>query len=247
MVYHPRDLPTDSGGIVDHSNMENKLNGLLGLRHAPIAIAFLEQPPAGMSRVKKAGPASCSYWKLATDGETFYTTGEDHQSCPVGAYTHGVELGPEKSKELQEMIGQMISLDYLQEAEIPKIPHREKALAYAAYSPLKEVSFEPQVVLIRGDARHLMLLTEAMSRAGVPSEPMMMRPTCAVLPQVLKTGNASHSLGCVGNRVYTGLGDDEFYCAIPASKMGQVVMELEKIVAANNALKEFHKVRAANA
>ncbi|HMD38846.1 MAG TPA: DUF169 domain-containing protein [Candidatus Acidoferrum sp.] len=235
------------GDVLDHSDLGNNLDRLLGLKHAAIAIAFLGEAPAGMSRVKKAGPAGCSYWKLATDGETFYTTGEDHQNCPVGAYTHGVKLGAEKSKELQGMIGQMISLNYLQEAEIPQIPHREQSLAYVAYSPLKKAPFEPQIVLIRGDAKHLMLLTEAMARAGVASEPMMMRPTCAVLPQVLKSGHASHSLGCIGNRVYTGLGDDEFYCAIPAAKMGQVVAELENIVSANNALKEFHQARFANA
>jgi uncharacterized protein (DUF169 family) len=232
---------------LDHLDMGKKLDGLLGLRHAAIAIAFTDAPPAGMSRVRKAGPAGCSYWKMASDGETFYTTGDDHQSCPVGAYTHGVKLGAEKSAELQGMIGQMISLNYLQEAEIPQIPHRESAFAYAAYSPLKEAKFEAQVVLIRGDAKHVMLLTEAMARAGVKSEAMMMRPTCAVLPQVLQSGHASHSLGCIGNRVYTGLGDDEFYCAIPGSKMGQVVAELEKIVAANDALKGFHQGRLTSA
>jgi uncharacterized protein (DUF169 family) len=232
---------------LDHLSLGNKLDRLLVLKHAAIGISFLEEPPPGVSRVKKAGPAGCSYWKLATEGETFYTTSEDHQNCPVGAYTHGVKLGAEKSAELQGMIGQMISLNYLQEAEIPQIPHRESAFAYAAYSPLKDSTFEPQIVLLRGDAKHLMLLTEAMARAGVSSEPMMMRPTCAVLPRVLKSGHASHSLGCIGNRVYTGLGDDEFYCAIPASKMAHIVTELEKIVAANDALKGFHQARLASA
>jgi len=92
-----------------------------------------------------------------------------------------------------------------------------------------------------------MLLAEASGRAGVEAGPMMMRPTCAVLPQVLQTGQATASVGCIGNRVYTGLGDDEMYCAIPGSRIGEVVAELEKIVAANNGLKEFHKARSANA
>lgn len=245
--YHALDLNSYSGDTLDHLGLGNTLDGILGLRHEAVAIAFLAEAPAGMARVKKAGPAGCSYWKMASEGETFYTTSEDHQNCPVGAYTHGVKLGPEKSAELQGMIGQMISLNYLQEAEIPQIPHRKEEFAYAAYSPLKQAPFEAQIVLIRGDAKHLMLLTEAMGRAGVASDAMMMRPTCAVLPKVLGSGHAAHSLGCIGNRVYTGLGDDEFYCAIPAAKMGLVVAELEKIVAANTALKEFHKARAATA
>ena len=232
---------------MDHFGLGNKLGSLLGLQHAAVAIAFMDAAPAGVQRVKKSGPAGCSYWKMASDGGTFYTTGEDHQNCPIGAYTHGVPLGPEKTTELQGMLAQMIGMNYLQESEIPRIPHREQAFAFAAYSPLRDAPFEPQMVLIRGNAKHLMLLAEAAARAGVEAGPTMMRPTCAVLPQVLQTGQATASLGCIGNRVYTGLGDDELYCAIPGAKIGQVVAELEKIVAANNGLKEFHKARSASA
>jgi len=232
---------------LNHSELGNKLGSLLELQHPAVAISFMDSAPAGVARVKKSGPAGCSYWKLASDGETFYTTGDDHQNCPIGAYTHGVQLGPEKSKELEGMLGQMIGMNYLQEAEIPRIPHRESAFAFAAYSPLREAPFEPQVVLIRGNAKHLMLLAEAAARAGVESGPMMMRPTCAVLPQVLQSGQATASVGCIGNRVYTGLGDDEMYSAIPGAKIAEVVAELEKIVAANAGLKEFHKARSATA
>ncbi|HEY2545594.1 MAG TPA: DUF169 domain-containing protein [Candidatus Acidoferrum sp.] len=232
---------------MDRFDLGKKLDRLLGLEHAAVAIAFMDAAPAGVARVKKSAPAGCSYWKMASDGEIFYTTGDDHQNCPIGAYTHGVQLGPEKSSELQGMLAQMIGMNYLQEAEIPRIPHREGAFAFAAFSPLREAPFEPQVVLIRGNAKHQMMLAEASARAGVEPGPMMMRPTCAVLPQVLEMGQATTSLGCIGNRVYTELGDDELYCAIPGSKIGEVVAELEKIVAANNGLKEFHKARSASA
>ena len=76
---------------------------------------------------------------------------------------------------------------------------------------------------------------------------MMIRPTCAVIPQVLRMGETTPSLGCIGNRVYTGLEDGEMYCAIPGDQIGHVVSELEKIVAANEALKEFHKARCGSA
>jgi uncharacterized protein (DUF169 family) len=241
------DVKVDWEGALDCSDLGKKLDGLLGLQHAAVAIAFMDAAPAGVARVKKAGPAGCSYWKLASNGETFYTTGEDHQNCTIGAYTHGVTLGAEKSNELKTMIGQMIRMNYLQESEIPRIPHRESDFAFAAYSPLRGAPFEPQVILIRGNARHLMLLAEASSRAGVGADSVMIRPTCAVIPQVLKTGQATASVGCIGNRVYTGLGDDELYCAIPAAKIAEIVAELEKIVAANNGLLEFHKARAASA
>lgn len=145
------------------------------------------------------------------------------------------------------MLSQMIGLNYLRETKILHIPHREQAFAFAAYAPFKDSPFEPEIVLIRGNAKHLMLLTEAIARAGVGADSMIMRPTCTVLPQVLQTGQANSSLGCIGNRVYTGLGDDELYGAIPGARVEQVVAELEKIMAANDALKEFYKARPANA
>jgi len=229
------------------SELGKKLESLLGLQHAAVAISFLEKPPVGVSRVRRPGPAGCSYWKMASDGETFYTAGEDHQNCVIGAYTHGVELGPEKASELQGTLSQMVSLEYLQEKEIPRVPHREETFVYAAYAPLKESPFEAQIVLIRGNAKQLMLLMETSARAGGGSDSTMIRPTCAVIPQVLRTGKTTPSLGCIGNRVYTELGDGEMYCAIPGNQLGQVVAELEKIVAANEALKEFHKARGASA
>ncbi|MGH9741022.1 MAG: DUF169 domain-containing protein [Candidatus Acidiferrum sp.] len=237
---------TTRGETVNRSELGNKLESLLRLQHAPIAISFMARPPSGVSRVKRPGPAGCSYWKMASDGETFYTTAEDHQNCTIGAYTHGVTLGPEKAKELQGTLSEMIRLDYLQEKEIPRVAHREEKFEIAAYGPLSATPFEAQIVLIRGTAKHLMMLAEAAARAGVGADSTMIRPTCAVIPQVLKSWQATLSMGCIGNRVYTELEDGEAYYAVAGAQIGQVVAELEKIVAANDALKEFHKPRCAN-
>ncbi len=229
------------------SDLGSKLQSLLELQHSAVAIAFMDKPPSGVARVKTSGPASCSYWKLASDGATFYTTADDHQNCTIGAYTHGVKLAENKSEELQATLTQMISLNYLHEEEIPRVPHREETFELAVYAPLKEAPFDPQIILIRGNATHLMLLTEAATRAGIAAESTMMRPTCAFLPHVLQTGLATNSFGCVGNRVYTDLGDDELYCAIPGPQLERVVAELETIVRANAALKDFHRARIASA
>ena len=47
--------------------------------------------------------------RLAAEGQAFYTTAADHTNCPIGAFTHGVELSPAKAQELQGLIGTMIS------------------------------------------------------------------------------------------------------------------------------------------
>jgi uncharacterized protein (DUF169 family) len=83
-----------------HGTVAARLSSLLGLRRAPVAIAFRSEAPAGLPRVAKAGPAGCSYWTRAADGEAFYTEAADHENCPVGAHTHGIALAPAKAKEL---------------------------------------------------------------------------------------------------------------------------------------------------
>ena len=55
-------------------------------------------------------------------------------------------------------------------------------------------------------------------RAGAGSSlPLLGRPSCMALPAALAHGTVS-SLGCIGNRVYTGLGEDELYVVVPGAK-----------------------------
>jgi uncharacterized protein (DUF169 family) len=104
----------------------------LQLAHAPVAVAFLESPPDGMSHVSQAEAAGCGYWKRASEGRAFYTTAEDHMNCPVGAFTHGVTLPPAKANELQSLVTTMIELRYLSGDEVPAIPRRSAPMSIAA-------------------------------------------------------------------------------------------------------------------
>ena len=87
-----------------------------------------------------------------------------------------------------------------------------------------DATFAPDVVIFRGNARQIMLLSEAARAAGA-FEPgtAMGRPACAMLPQALGTAGGVASVGCIGNRVYTELGDDELYLAVPAKALGRVL------------------------
>ena len=101
------------------------------------------------------------------------------------------------------------------------------------------------VVLVRGNARQLMLLAEAAQAADVAgSGPTMGRPTCAVLPEAINSARTAASFGCIGNRVYTGADDGEAYFAIPGAKLGAVEEHLAVIVRANQELEKFHQGRA---
>lgn len=225
-----------------------KIQELLGLKRSPVAIAFRDTAPADIPRVTAPAPAGCGYWKLAAEGQTFYTEASDHYTCPVGAHTHGVDLPPQVATELNGLVQTMVGMQYLTMADIPTIPRRQGTFHFALYAPLTKATFTPDLALIRGTVRQLMLLAEAAQSAGIAGGSATMgRPTCAVLPETLQSGQTASSFGCIGNRVYTGLGDDEGYYTIPAAKLTDVVDKLSIIVEANRQLETFHRKRAGTA
>lgn len=221
---------------------------LLGTKTPPIAVAFRDSAPADVERIEAAEQAGCGYWRVAAEkGKVFFTEAADHYNCPIGAHTHNVSMPPEVGKQLEGLITTMVGLSYLKMEDIPKIPQRKAPFRVAVYAPLTAAPCDPDVVLIRGNARQMMLLAEAAQAAGVAGDGATLgRPTCAVLPQAITTAKTASSFGCVGNRVYTGAGDDEGYFAIPGGKLAEMVSSLAVIVNANRALEQFHKARAAS-
>jgi len=228
----------------DLTNLGMRLKELLELDLPPVAIAFRDQPPVGVPRIPSPAPAGCGYWKLAAEGQVFYTEAADHYTCPVGAHTHGVDLPPAVAQELQGLVQTMVHMQYIKMEEIPSIPRRQEPFRVAVYGPLAAAPCEPDVVLVRGTVKQMMVLAEAAQAARIASGGATLgRPTCAVLPQALQTGQAVSSFGCIGNRVYTGLGDDEGYYAIPGPKIDEVVEKLAVMVEANRQLGSFHRGR----
>jgi uncharacterized protein (DUF169 family) len=222
------------------------LQNLLGTTAEPIAIRFFDSPPPGIPRVSTAAPAGCAYWKLAAEGELFYTETADHLNCPIGAYTHGAELAPDVQEQLQGTIETMVGLRYLRMEEVAGIPRREQPLRVVVYSPLSRAIGTPDVVLVRGNARQIMLLVEAAQSYGpLAPIPVMGRPACSVIAASINTGRAATSLGCIGNRVYTKLPDGEFYTAIPGSSVAETVEALHTILAANAELERYHRGQCA--
>jgi uncharacterized protein (DUF169 family) len=231
---------------MDRTTAAQQLQDLLSLDSAPVALAFRATPPAGVPRVDGTGPSGCTYWKYAAEGRTFYTEAPDHYNCPIGSYTHGIDLPPERAQELQGVLGTMFSLGYLRQEEVPGIPRREGTFGVAVYAPLTDAPFEPDAVLVRGNAKQVMLLAEAAHAAGATNGTGLMgRPTCAAIPQALRTQAGVASLGCIGNRVYTELGDDELYYALPGRHLAAVAEKLAGIVNANRELERYHQARKA--
>ena len=137
----------------------------------------------------------------------------------------------------------MTGLGYLRMEEVAKIPQLPRTPGVVIYAPLGATPVDLDVVLFAGRPGRLMLLQEAALRAGVGA-PMsaLGRPTCMALPAALTQGLVASS-GCIGNRVYTDLGDDELYVAVAGRDLARVAAEAETIAAANAALREHHEQR----
>jgi uncharacterized protein (DUF169 family) len=209
----------------------------------PVAVTFLDAAPAGVQRFEGTEPSGCSFWRLAAGGNTFYTVPENHFNCAVGAYTHNITLSPEREKETEQTLKLMFDLGYLKPEEVPQIPRLAKSPKAILYSPLGEATAAPDVVLFTCKPAGAMLLQEAANRAGVETGVRALgRPTCMALPASLQHGTIT-SLGCIGNRVYTGLSEDELYVVIRGKDLASIAEALAIIESANAALQDYAKGR----
>ena len=226
----------------DYQAIERRLTQTLAAARRPIAICFLDSEPAGVEKFVGSLPSSCSFWKLAESGRTFYTVPADHQNCPIGGYTHSV-LQPERMPELQQALGLMESIGYIRMEEVGGVFHLDASPAAILYAPLGDTPAPPSAVIASGKPARVMLLAEAATRAGEMSRlPLLGRPTCMAIPAAMGTG-AVTSAGCIGNRVYTELGDDELYIALRGATLDLVAAELETIETANQTLTGYHQER----
>ena len=230
--------------MVDFGALERALTDALQLTRRPVSVTFLDEPPSGVPRLPGAQPSGCSFWSLAAEGLTFYTAPEDHYNCPIGSYTHHIPLPKERERELSDTLSLMTDLGYIRMAEVPTVPRLEKTPLATVYSPLASTPVKPDAVIVTGTPGGLMLLHEAATRVGVGFASLLGRPTCMAIPAALATGMAS-SLGCVGNRVYTALGDEEFYSVIRGDKLAAIAGEIRTITAANVMLTQYHRDRQA--
>lgn len=225
--------------------LEGRISSAVKLPRCAIAVAFLKEPPAGLEKFQGTVPSGCSFWRLAAAGKSFYTVPENHFNCAVGAYTHNVPLLAARRKETEQTLEMMFELGYLKPEEVPQIPRLAKTPVAIAYGPLAEAEFTPDVVLFACKPSGAMLLNEAITRGGIASgAPALGRPTCMALPAALEAGSIL-SLGCIGNRVYTGLGEDELYVVVRGKDLATLADALDVITGANNLLQEYAQGRRA--
>jgi uncharacterized protein (DUF169 family) len=212
-----------------HNEMGIEIESLLKLENPPVGIKFTDETPVGIAKICEEVPAGCAFWSRAFAQE-FYTTKEDHAKCNIGSFTHGFVKGSEISLDACPDINLMVQTKYFSLEDFGGVPRMNRASKYVVYSPLKSAKLVPDVVLFVCNAEQAMLVSEA----SFPNTKTMGKPTCAAIPFAYNNNGVAISLGCVTNRVRTGLKPGELIVTVPRSSLGSFVAKLREVARAND-------------
>jgi len=208
--------------------LSRRLSEALHLRREPVAIAFSQRRPDGLpafSAFGRAGDdgagheaavASCVFW-VQGEGRAFATVPDDH-GCSIGRVTHGL-AGPEEAAGADDVAALERAgwLDPCAVSSLPAVSVRPGAITYGPLGNLPE-GVEPDVVLLRVNARQLMVLSDALPELSVEG-----KPQCHIVALAKERATPAASVGCALSRVRTGMAPEEMTCALPAAGLEDAV------------------------
>ncbi len=227
----------------DWPTLANRLEGALSLAAAPIAITFSADAPEGVAAFDRPMPepmpdgrtgrvaAGCVFWTHATE-RTFSTVKADHGNCSVGSLTHGFVTLDEVAGNSD--VAALLDTGWVTMDVVPQIPVVTEAPGAVTYGPLAETPIEPDVVLVRVNGKQLMVLSDA-----IPGLRIEGKPQCHIVAIAKEQGEIAASVGCALSRVRTGMPATEMTCAIPASRLAEVVDSIEHNAVADTAVARY--------
>ena len=130
--------------MTDYRQLEERFSTDLGLHRRPVAVTSMNALPPNIAKFAGTVPSGCSFWRLASEGRTFYTVPSDHYNCAVGAYTHNISLPPDREHELPATLSFMTGLGYIRMEEVPGIPRLPATPVAVVYAPLGETPVAPR-------------------------------------------------------------------------------------------------------
>ena len=220
-----------------YQELSEQIQSLLGLTHPPIAITFCDSEPVAVPGLDDSYPeptadgrtgavaAGCVFWTKAGD-RTFKTKPADHGNCSVGSLTHG--LIPLSEAATRADVQAICEAEWVNPEIFPHIPTVQDRPEAIVYGPLADTVDEPDIVLLRLQAKQAMQLHSA-----VPSLQFEGKPQCHIIPIAIEQKQPAISVGCMLSRVRTGMGNSEMTCAIPIDQLSGIVAELEKVCRAD--------------
>jgi uncharacterized protein (DUF169 family) len=227
----------------DWARLAGDLDAALHPTAPPIAITFSAEPPAGVDPFDapmpaptpdgRTGrvPAGCVFWMRATD-RTFTTVADDHRNCSVGSYTHGL-ISLEEAATHSD-VAALLESGWVTMDMVPGIPAVSEKPGAITYGPLAATPIDPDVVLLRLSARALMVLSDALPGLKVEG-----KPQCHIVAMAKEHGEVVASVGCALSRVRTGMPATDHTCAIPASRLPEVVEALQRTAATDTIVAKY--------
>lgn len=226
------------------SNLADRLTAALRPIAVPIGIAFVPQgaasdtprfdatyPPSNESGRTGAVSAGCVFWMKAVD-RMFSTIAGDHANCSVGSYTHGLITLAEAAP--RDDVVAALESGWVNESAVSSLPHVFDRPAQVVYGPLARFETDPDVVLVRINALALMILKDAF-----PSLRFQGKPQCHIIAIAKENGEIAVSVGCALSRARTGMRSEELTCALPASRLAELVPIIEAAADLDRAMASY--------
>ena len=213
------------------SEAADALTQALSLMTPPLAITFSQSVPDGVAPFDapmpeptpdgRTGrvPAGCVFWTKALD-RTFSTVAADHGNCSVGSLTHGFATLDEVAGHSD--VAALVESGWVTMDMVPEIPVIADRPEVVTYGPLAETPVDPDVVMIRVNAKQLMVLSDALSGLRIDG-----KPQCHIVAVAKQEGEVAVSVGCMLSRARTAMSKTDMTCAIPASRLHDVVRQIQ--------------------
>jgi uncharacterized protein (DUF169 family) len=210
--------------------LAERLRAALRLTVAPIAITFDNvAPPFAPAGQPMPAPtddgrtgrvsAGCVFWVHALD-RTFSTRAEDHGNCSVGSLTHGfINLATAAQRA---DVAALVEAGWVTPEIFPAIPVVTERPDAITYGPLADATVQPDVVLVRTNARGVMTVGDA-----VPDLVIEGKPQCHIVAIAKEQSRPAASVGCALSRARTGMAADEMTCALPGARLDEIVGAIE--------------------
>ena len=226
-----------------------RLSEALHLNVAPIAITFdtADAPPFAapsepMPEPTPDGrtgrvPAGCVFWVHALD-RTFTTRPEDHGNCSVGSMTHGlIDLATAATRA---DVGALVEAGWVTPEDFPAIPTVATRSETITYGPLADAAAQPDVVLVRTTARGVMTIGDALPELVIEG-----KPQCHIVAIAKEQQRPAASVGCALSRARTGMGAHEMTCALPGSRLEEIVDAIERASSVDTTVARYAAADAA--
>ncbi len=131
-------------------------------------------------------------------------------------------------------VAALLSSGWVRMADVPRIPVVAEQPGAVTYGPLAETPIDPDVVLLRLNAKQLMVLADA-----VPGLRIEGKPQCHIVAVAKEQGEIAASVGCALSRVRMGMPATEMTCAIPAAMLAEVVAAIERYAVVDAAVASY--------